>query len=171
MDIRVLKLLSEYNKKTNNQMNSLIIKLSDAQWNNEFGGYFKSIRSMCNHIYVCDFNWLKRFSHLREYRFIKNTEIEMGIVYGTMVLNSITDYIEKRNKLDNNIVEFVNEIGLSDIESSLEYADSSGTIYKKNFGNLVLHMFNHQTHHRGMISIYLEEMGIDNDYSNLSEML
>jgi uncharacterized damage-inducible protein DinB len=29
------------------------------------------------------------------------------------------------------------------------------------------HIFNHQTHHRGMISLYLDMMGIDNDFSGL----
>ena len=54
---------------------------------------------------------------------------------------------------------------------NLTYMDSRGDEYKKNFGGLIIHMFNHQTHHRGMISIYLEELGIANDFSNLNSIL
>ena len=69
------------------------------------------------------------------------------------------------------LVGFVNEIAPEDLDRYLEYVDSHGRAYKRVFGGLVLHVFNHQTHHRGMISIYLENMGIANDYSNLSETL
>ena len=76
-----------------------------------------------------------------------------------------------RNKIDNIINIFVNEVKIEDIEKELKFTDSHGKEHKKNFGGLVLHMFNHETHHKGMISIYLEEMGIANNYSNLMEIL
>jgi uncharacterized damage-inducible protein DinB len=49
--------------------------------------------------------------------------------------------------------------------------DSHGKLYKRLFGGLIVHCFNHQTHHRGMISIYLDSLGIDNDFSNLAGMV
>jgi uncharacterized damage-inducible protein DinB len=33
--------------------------------------------------------------------------------------------------------------------------------------NSFLHLFNHETHHRGQIATILDQMGIENDYSNL----
>jgi uncharacterized damage-inducible protein DinB len=73
--------------------------------------------------------------------------------------------------LDNQFSDFVNEIAEEDLDQYLEYSDSHGKLYKRLFGGLVLHCFNHQTHHRGMISVYLENMGISNDYSNLANMV
>ena len=32
---------------------------------------------------------------------------------------------------------------------------------------LLIHLFNHQTHHRGMISLYLEMLGKENNYNNI----
>jgi uncharacterized damage-inducible protein DinB len=32
-------------------------------------------------------------------------------------------------------------------------------------------VFNHQTHHRGMISLYLDMLGKENDFSNLFVLL
>ncbi len=86
-------------------------------------------------------------------------------------MKSIQDYKEKRSKLDVSINEFVNELKREDLEKDLTYIDSHGKEYKRNFGGLILHMFNHETHHRGMISVYLEEMEIANDYSNLIDIL
>jgi uncharacterized damage-inducible protein DinB len=36
-----------------------------------------------------------------------------------------------------------------------------GEFYIKNFGYLLLHFFNHQTHHRGQISTLFNQIGID----------
>jgi uncharacterized damage-inducible protein DinB len=58
-------------------------------------------------------------------------------------------------------------VTLKDAESPLRYTDSSGKEFTKNFGDLLLHMFNHETHHRGMISACLETLGKENDYNSL----
>jgi uncharacterized damage-inducible protein DinB len=171
MDLRTFEVLAQYNERTNREMNGLIRTLDLTRWNREFGGYFKSIESLCNHIYVCDFNWLKRFSRLREFDCIRSPFFAADIGFGATVLNGPGEYDAKRGDLDDRITAFVREIRQSDINQMLTYTDSRGTVYERVFGGLVLHMFNHQTHHRGMISIYLENMGISNDYSNLSNML
>jgi hypothetical protein len=58
-----------------------------------------------------------------------------------------------------------------DLSKFLDYKDSHGDPHHQEFGLVVLHVFNHQTHHRGMVSIYLEEMGVQNDYSNIMDMI
>ena len=171
MDLQSIKLLARYNVRTNIDMNKIISELSNEQWEKQFNGYFNSIKSMCNHIYIGDFNWLKRFSNLRQFKYIRNGKFDQTQRFDEMVLGSIQDYQEKRGKLDVSINGFVNELNRDDLEKDLEYIDSHGKEYKRNFGGLILHMFNHETHHRGMISIYLEEIGIANDYSNLVGVL
>jgi uncharacterized damage-inducible protein DinB len=171
MDIRTLKLFAEYNRKTNSDMNAIIQKLQAHQWNQEFKGYFNSIKSLCNHIYIADFNWLKRFSRLRKFSYIDNPLFKQELNYGSSVFESIEEYLDKRKVLDAHIIEFVNGIAQDDLDKYLEYTDAHGKAHRRVFGGLVLHCFNHQTHHRGMISIYLEDMGISNDYSNLANMV
>lgn len=167
MDIRTLKLFAEYNRKTNSDMDAIIQKLQAYQWNQEFKGYFNSIRSLCNHIYLADFIWLKRFSKLRKFSYIDNALFNQELHFGSTAFETIGEYLDKRKVLDARIIGFVDEIAQKDLDEYLEYKDSHGKVYRKLFGGLVLHCFNHQTHHRGMISIYLENMGISNDYSNL----
>ena len=167
MDTRTLKLFAEYNRKTNSDMNAIIQKLQADQWDQEFKGYFNSIKSLCNHIYLADFNWLKRFSKLRKFSYIDNPLFNQELSFSSVPFETIEGYLDKRKVLDAQITQFVNEIAREDLDKYLEYTDSHGKVHRRLFGGLVLHCFNHQTHHRGMISIYLENMGISNDYSNL----
>ena len=167
MDIQTLKLLAEYNKKTNSDMNTLIQKLPASQWNQEFKGYFTSIKSLCNHVYISDFNYLQRFSRLRKFSYIDKELFRQQLQFGSTVFEGVEEYLDKRKGLDVQIIEFVNEIAPADLDRHLEYTDSHGKEQRRGFGGLVLHFFNHQTHHRGMISVYLEGMDISNDFSNL----
>jgi uncharacterized damage-inducible protein DinB len=167
MDIKTIKLLANYNETTNQEMNKYISQLNETQWNTDFNARFPSIFKMCNHIFIGDYNWLKRFSTLRDFQFIKDGFFSKEIAFTTDAFNNPKDYIAKREFLDKMINKFVNELSENDLNGNLGYTDSRGTEHNRNFGGLIIHMFNHQTHHRGMISVYLEMMGIENDYSNL----
>lgn len=172
MDVRTLKLFAEYNRKTNSDMNAVLQGLEPSQWHQECkGGYFSSIQSLCNHVYLADFIWLKRFSRLREFPYIEDPLFKQDLRFGSTAFETTGEYLEKRRVLDDQITRFVNEVAQEDLDRDLEYVDSRGMAHKRVFGGLVLHVFNHQTHHRGMISIYLESMGVENDYSNLAYFL
>jgi len=164
-------LLSRYNEEVNRKMNSFIEKLTRDQWERKFGGYFNSISRLCNHIYICDFNWLKRFSSLRPFEFVKKDLFRSNIAFTGLAVKNAKDYLAKRLELDDEINTFVTELTDKDLLENLKYVDSHGIEHYRNFGGLVIHMFNHGTHHRGMISLYLEEMGIENDYSNLMDIV
>jgi len=171
MDTQTVKLLAKYNAETNAQMNKIISGISNDQWEMKFKGYFNSIKLMCNHVYIGDFTWLQRFSRLRSFDYAKNPVFAKQIKFSEVVVGNVGEYLALRKELDNLIIRFADEVAALDFEKNLAYVDSHGTKYEKNFGGLILHAFNHQTHHRGMISLYLEEMGIANDYSNMGNLL
>jgi uncharacterized damage-inducible protein DinB len=152
-------------------MNELIAKLSDEQWNKKFGGYFSSILSLCNHLYICDFNWLKRFALLRDFEYIKDEFFKKGLKFGSHAFEDKNEYIQKRKELDEYMKRFTGEVKEEDLNKSLTYKDSHGDEHNQEYGLVILHVFNHQTHHRGMISIYLEEMNVENDYSNIMDII
>ncbi len=171
MDLKTITFLADYNSVTNNQMNGLIRNLSEEQWNRKFGGYFSSIQSLCNHLYICDFNWLKRFSLLRPFDYIKDDFFKKTYTFDAHAFRDKEEYIQEREELDGFIKKFVEEVKEEDLGKYLLYKDSHEDEHNQEFGLVILHVFNHQTHHRGMISIYLEEMNIENDYSNIMDII
>ena len=171
MDKDTLRLFSSYNIETNKRMNAHISGLDSEAWERQFKACFSSIRSLCNHIYIADFNWLKRFSGLRQFDYIRQDLFRKDILFSESAFGQIDDYLTKRAGLDKLIDDFISEINEGDLKSDLSYKDSRGTGHSKNFGGLVLHMFNHQTHHRGMISVYLEGLDIENDFCSLTSVL
>jgi uncharacterized damage-inducible protein DinB len=171
MDIKTCKLLAQYNQIANQKMNSIIRNLSNEHWNREFSGYFKTIKQLCSHIYIGDYIWLKRFGQFRDYQFAKDALFDQTLNYSSKPFDDIAGYIFKREEMDNKLIMFADEITQSDLENIISFANAKGEMVNKNVGGSILHIFNHQTHHRGMISIYLDMMKIDNDFSSLLQLV
>jgi uncharacterized damage-inducible protein DinB len=167
MDIKTCKLLAQYNQTANQKMDDKIRNLSDTQWNREFSGYFKTIKQLSGHIYISDYGWLKRFGQFRDFQYYKDPLFDQNLTYGSQPFDAIADYISKREELDQKLIMLIDELTESDLEKTISFKNTKGETVSKNVGGSILHLFNHQTHHRGMISLYLDMMGINNDFSGL----
>jgi len=65
------------------------------------------------------------------------------------------------------IVPFINELAENQLHSTIKYKNYKGENIEKELWKTLLHWFNHQTHHRGQVSVLLDLLGIDHDYSGL----
>ena len=165
-------LLAKYNKAVNEKMGAVIKSLSAEEWNKPLGGYFKSVRGLCSHLYICDFNWLQRFSRLREFAFLKEAFFDRApYSYAEVLFEDTGEYFARRPSLDEKIIAFADELKDADVNSLLKYTNAKGVAFEQNFGGVVLHFFNHQTFHRGMISLCLEMLGKENDFASLTAVL
>ena len=61
----------------------------------------------------------------------------------------------------------MNEIVKNQMDTVLKYKNLKGESLEKEFWKTLLHWFNHQTHHRGQISVLLDLVGVDHDYLSL----
>jgi uncharacterized damage-inducible protein DinB len=171
MDTRTALLLARYNSSVNLKMNALIEGLSAEAWDRGLGGFFPSVHSLCNHLYIGDLNWLKRFSALRDFEYAKSPLLASIPKFSETAVGTVAEYLAKRAALDELLGAFATELTDGDLAKDLSYVDSHGTEHRRNFGGLVLHCFNHQSHHRGMVSVYLEMLGVPNDFANLMDLL
>jgi len=166
MELLNFGLLAKYNKKTNELMNNIIMELTEDEWNKEFTGFFKSIHELNSHIYICDFNWLKRFKKLREFTVLKNNIFEKDLLFTETIFKNINEYVLLRSELDKIFIEFINELKNEDLKNLLKFVNSKGVKMERKMESLVMHVFNHQAHHRGMVSLYLEMLGKENSFSD-----
>ena len=165
-------LFSKYNKAVNEKADAIIKTLSPEEWDKNLGGFYKSVRGMCSHLYICDFNWLKRFSGLRDFPVFKDAFFSRDPYPFTETLfQDMGEYLAKRPVLDDKMLAFADEVKDEDLGVPLKYVDPKGNSNEKVFGGLVLHFLNHGTFHRGMLSLYLEMLGRENDFNSLRLML
>jgi uncharacterized damage-inducible protein DinB len=161
----VFVVLAEYNRGVNEKMNGFIRDINDEEWTREFKGYFSSIRALCSHLYISDFNWLKRFGGVKEFRALKDPLFDRTFSFDMTLFPGRDEYFARRTALDEKLIDLIGETEDADLSANLRYTDYRGTAIERKFQAPLLQMFNHQTHHRGMISLYLEFLGRANDFS------
>jgi uncharacterized damage-inducible protein DinB len=162
-----IKLLARYNAHANTEMGHVLGQLADAEWNRVLGGYYPSIRSLCSHLFIVDFSWLRRFTNLRPFAYAQHAIFQGNPTWGGLLFPSVLDYDTERKALDECLTGFAEEITAEDLTKRLRYKDFKGIDQERRVDGLILHMFNHQAHHRGMISLYLDMLGKENDFSAL----
>lgn len=157
------ELLATYNQWMNSKVYEAAAQLSADELAKDRGAFFGSILGTLNHILVGDTIWLKRFANhpsckdsLREITTPDNPTSLNQILFG-----DIARLTEHRTWLDWQIIHWISELTEDDLAVTLSYHNTKGIPASKRFSSLVLHFFNHQTHHRGQVSTLLSQAGVD----------
>ncbi|GHB38276.1 hypothetical protein GCM10007094_29570 [Pseudovibrio japonicus] len=163
------KLLAQYNTWMNVRLYKCAEQLSDQQLKEDRGAFFKSIFATFNHLVVGDLIWLRRFAqHSPNYKSLQQLEeFPKPTALTSIPFDNWEELKTARQKLDKIIEEFARDITTSQANEALAYADTKGIPATKNFGDLVLHFFNHQTHHRGQITTLLTQFGLETPDTDL----
>lgn len=137
--------------------------LSAEELTENSGAFFGSIIGTLNHIVVADTIWLKRFAPVlqthQELNFIRDLNQPQSLD-GTL-FSSIEELYERRKMLDNTLLQLAKSMTVTELNQALSYTNTKGIAATKNLFSLLMHVFNHQTHHRGQVTTLLSQAGID----------
>ena len=167
------QLQAKYNQWINGKIFSASAKLDSAVLCEDDGAFFKSILGTLNHILVADTLWLKRFAdHPAKF---ESLDYVRGVAKPEELTDILFDSLEQltqaRNKMDAMIIAFLDEATEENLESVLSYTNVKGDPFKRKLSWLVVHLFNHQTHHRGQVTTLLFQHGIDVGVTDLPVIL
>jgi uncharacterized damage-inducible protein DinB len=157
------ELLAAYNQWMNSKVYAAAGKLSATDLAKDRGAFFCSILGTLNHILVGDTIWLKRFaihpSCLNSLRGVADLQSPESL--DQVLFEDIGILAEQRIWLDRQIVNWTAELSEGDLDFVLSYRNTKGIVANKRYSSLMLHFFNHQTHHRGQVSTLLSQAGVD----------
>lgn len=112
---------------------------------------FPSISTVINHIYQVDLLWYKRYN---------NSYSPSPVVS----LNTIDEALIEFNQLHTNMKA---DLLTRDHLEEFSYRNSKGEVYRNTIIEVIQHLVNHGTYHRGNISAMIRELGytgISTDY-------
>lgn len=157
--------------KCNGLINAAMLKAIEGAKENVYDakvdGYFKSIGEILEHIYRADLVWLSSFKSVRDFPFLKDAvfaELPKG---SERIFVELGPFIAARTHLDAVFAQLADEIEESDLSRNVVRVTRLGEKQEKLFWKALIHVFNHQTHHRGQISQILDQLKVENDYSNM----
>ncbi|SFM70789.1 DinB family protein [Marinobacter zhejiangensis] len=157
------ELLATYNQWMNSKVYETAGQLSATDLAKHRGAFFGSILGTLNHILVGDTIWLKRFAthpsclnSLREVADLQNPTNLSQILF-----DDLGSLFKQRLWLDRQVVNWIAQLSEGDLDFILSYHNTKGIPANKRYSSLMLHFFNHQTHHRGQVSTLLSQAGVD----------
>jgi len=168
-----LILMAHYNQIMNRRMIDASDKLSNHALTQNKGAFFKSIIGTLNHIMVGDILWIKRFA-LHSTSFVSLnlvSQIENPKGLNSILFDDLGSFKKERSIIDNIIIEWCHELDQVDLDKALKYTNVKGEVNNKRLGDLVLHIFLHQIHHRGQVTTLLSQEGIHFGETDLPEFV
>lgn len=155
------KTMARYNRWQNRSLVQAADGLSDQERWRDAGAFFKSIAETLNHILWDDRVWLARL----QMDDVAAAQIAARHPY-TDTPSDWSDYKEQRSKLDDEIVAWADGLTENDLASSIPWIRGSDRV-ETNFGFNLVHMINHQTHHRGQVHALLTQAGAEPEPTDL----
>lgn len=150
--------MAAYNGWMNRRLYEACAGLSDAQRRKDVGAFFKSIHGTLNHLLVGDRVWMSRF--LRRPVSITALDQELYSDFDALRVG--------RQETDGEITAWAEGLSESSLRGTLSYTSIVNPAAKTiPFSLAVVHMFNHQTHHRGQVTALLMQAGVDPGITDL----
>ncbi|WP_338828935.1 DinB family protein [Bradyrhizobium sp. 27S5] len=131
--------LAAYNHWANLRLYGAALELPEEAYRRSTGVFFGSLHGTLNHLLLTDRIWLKRLTGTGEH----------PDRLDAILHDDRRDLLRARMAEDARLNELVESYTGADLLEPIAYQTTSGKPYRQPRQDILLHLFNHQTHHRG----------------------
>jgi len=128
-----------YNRWANARLYAAALALPDEAYRRHIGVFFRSLHGTLNHLLLTDRLWLRRLTN-------EGTHPDR---LDAIIHDDRRELADARAKEDERILTIVSRYGDTDLDRLHAYCTTSGQQQQQRIADILLHLFNHQTHHRG----------------------
>ena len=143
-------MMARYNAWVNARLYRMAGNLSDEQYQRDVGAYFKSLHGTLNHLLVTDRVWMRRLTGAGDH----------PARLDAIVCDDLPSLTAARRDEDERIINYVQGLSESQLDEVLHFKTMNGTPQQQPLREILAHLFNHQTHHRGQAHTILTVLGI-----------
>lgn len=140
--------LAGYNIWANNIVHSWFDKINDEQWEQSLVSSFENIAATALHIAGAETVWLERLNNVQSPVWLP------AVFKGNK--KEITDLWKKASE---NLKTFIEQFDESKIQSNLSFKRINGDAFEIPFYQVLTHVFNHTSYHRGQLVTLLRQVG------------
>ena len=140
--------LADYNVWANNIVCGWLEKISDGQWNQHIVSSFNSTRETVLHIIGAEQIWLQRL----------NKEVKT-VWLPNVYTGTKAEHIALWKKLSQELKDFVIDLDEMHLKEKLDFKRLNGDAYSMPYYQVLAHIFNHSTYHRGQLITMMRQAG------------
>ena len=156
-----VRTMALYNRWQNRSLYREADKLSPEQRLEERGAFFGSVHATLNHLLFGDQIWMSRFTG-------RHAPEAATVADSTTMVRNWDELCERRSAFDDVIIAWSQTVSEDWLTGALTWRSTAIdlTLTKPRWITVV-HMFNHQTHHRGQVHALLTGFGLKPDDTDL----
>ena len=125
-------------------------RLPDEGYRKNVGAYFGSLHRTLNHLLTADRIWMRRLTGTGDHP----NQLD------AILFDDLPSLRTARQAEDVRIMAFVEGLGEADFQKECDYQTLNGSPQRQPMGEILAHLFNHQTHHRGQAHTVLTVLGV-----------
>lgn len=145
-----VSLLTKYNRWMNRQLFDVCAHIPDEERKRDMGAFFGSIHGTFNHLLLADRLWMGRLTG----KPFAITSLSQELYTEFDVLRS------EREVEDQRLSDWVAGLSESDLDREIDYVSAVDKQPRRfRIEDILLHLFHHQTHHRGQITTLISQLG------------
>lgn len=155
-----VRLMADYNAEMNRRLYAAAAHLPDAERKADRGAFWQSIHGTLAHILWGDTQWMSRFDNW--------PKPAVPIKQSASMVDDFGELTVRREKADADIIDWARRVDDAWLAEDLVwFSGAAGKEMRRQKGKLVVHFFNHQTHHRGQAHALLTARGQDTGDTDL----
>ena len=146
------RLMAAYNAEMNRRIYAAAERLGEAERRRDRGAYWHSIQGTLSHLLWADRMWMSRLGGWEK--------PDVSLAQSRHYFEDFASLAEERRRADADIVAWAD--GIDDRALAQDLRWFSGAARREivmSRAKLVVHFFNHQTHHRGQVHAMLTRAG------------
>lgn len=158
-----IRRMARYNAWMNGKVYDAAASLDPREAAADKGAFFKSILGTLNHLVVGDTYWMRALSaHSAAEPLVRAAaRIPQARSLGDVLFEDLAELRRHRDMLDAGYLAFADALSEANLDELLPYPSGRyGRVDCRAF-DLLTHVFNHQTHHRGQVTTLLSQAGRD----------
>src|SRR5271166_3791858 len=165
MDVTDIQTLYAYNRWANERLFSALEKLSDRQFTAAIQSSFPSIRETVFHIFFAEWLWLKRWQGTSPRSTLADPDaspatwdtLSPGGIPTVTELSSLPALKSFAESIEQERQELLRTLDDGVLQAPLHFKDMAGTPYAMPLVELMQHLANHGTYHRGQVTTMLRQ--------------
>lgn len=143
-----------YNAWANRRLYDTAEALGEEARQRDLNAFFASLHGTLNHILVADRVWMDRLEGAPN-EFMKSYRLD------TVTHPEWSELRRARDAMDTRIKAYLDRLTDEEMREPFSYDDSSGGRHQNIPLDVLPHVFNHQTHHRGQAHTLVKQLGGD----------
>jgi uncharacterized damage-inducible protein DinB len=145
-DSEILKTMARYNQWANRDLFAAVRALPEGEVVKHRRSLFKNILNTLNHPLVADRMW---WAHMHK-------EPHSHKALNEVLYGDFEKLAASREEMDQRLIDYVDDLSEPDAGEQINFTLLSGAKGRMNRCMILMHMFNHNTYHRGVVETFCQ---------------